>query len=445
MLPSDLHDQQQHGRRQNSADTEILPPHWHNKDAEELLIVSNPYAHQDAWSPSQQKNRPLLLSLAGKNADRVRRSIVEDCVALEAELGVLQQRAISRLDTDPISRVEGLASMLRNAAAEFESIQEVPPWAGTHAPHLVPARAQPQTGGEQPILENMFQPVNYEAFMGTAPSFASPAGHGPLGVGNALDPGAWLDDIPDINSRADEQGKPQMKPFTFRVFRKHRPTSAVALRPIRSAADRPGAPSRYQMHPSVRLPVLAKGVLIRRFGVDSLFNQQWDETQLYFSLLRVRSLFAKGILYQQDVDALVAATELLVGAAWSHAHRPFRRRSPMHAAETLGHDFLALDAIVAVAQLLGDSMELPRWWDKFIAPFDRDTYSLLPPTNKRAGGLYRRMVNRLLLALETYKKAKRPPLSAVVSLKQMLFCTPEAPGRFKEAKWDPWRGDANCA
>ncbi|CDJ61718.1 hypothetical protein EMWEY_00011850 [Eimeria maxima] len=385
---------------------------------------------------------PRSLSEDGHDADEDVLSIVEGCLELEAELGILHQRAIVQPDTDPVSRVEGLVSVLHAAAAEHESGQWISSaWDATPVSHVLSARTQQHTDESLLRLHSTFPPDDTQkAIAHTAPPIASPTRHAHLDAAQALDPEAWLDSIPEIISKAQEQEVVHLAlPTAGETDSRESSTSVVAMQTLRDSVHVPDEEIRN--HPYVRLPVLAEDVVVRRINVTELFTPFRSRLPPHIFLLRLRRLFAQRVLRQKDVNMLVAATEGLIGAAWYQAKKTSRLNRPVYAAETFGKYFLALDAIACTIELLGDNMQLPLWWGKFIAPFNHHPLTL-PPLGNRIGGFYRRLISRILNALDVYKTGRRPELKEIISLKKKLFCFRDAPGGFKDGIWDPWRDDA---
>ena len=274
----------------------------------------------------------------------------------------------------------------------------------------------------------------------TAPSFA---GHVPLDGAEALNPEAWLDGIPPIISGAVDLQNTQLAPsVAAEPDDGGASTSVLGVGLLPHSEGVTDVPPNVLNHPFVRLPILGDGVVIRRIKVENLFNPHRMKVPLYLVLLKLKKLFSQAILNQEDVNALVTATEHLISTAWRQALKGPRKNRPVCAAEAFGYYFLTFDALVCVFQLLGNNMELHLWWGKFIAAFNHDPSSFMRPIGSRAGGVHRRLVQRICAVLEVYKAAKRPAPKEVIELKNMLFGSPSAPGDFKDRKWDPWRKDA---
>ncbi|CDJ51717.1 hypothetical protein EBH_0001620 [Eimeria brunetti] len=472
-------------------------------------------------------------------------SIIEECLALEADLGLMRQGAVAHPDPDPRRGVQGLVSALHAAAAALEQGPSFSlPWAvGPPAPPNAACVGFPECAGArgQHAMYQGFSGVH--AHEGAAPSTSNPK---PLELGDALNQDAWLEYIPNIVTEEQQEYRGPLPWYS--VLSQRTPTnasdsaaaaaaasaapspcSAAAAPPSRSAAaaappraaagpaaaaagpaaaaagpaaaaagpaaaaagpaaaaaDPPAAaagPSAAAAdpaaaaadpaaaaagpaadaagpaadaaapspagqtsleHPFVRLPMLEKNVFVRQVSVPKMFNPYRRKGELYLSLLRMRQLLGLRSLKQADVDALVSEVEVLVGAAWCHGMRGFRRHRPMLAAEALGAYVLAFDAAVGALQLLGPRcMQAHLWWPKFVSAFECDLAVSLRPINYQAGKVYRRMAHRLVHALDVYKQQKRPPPAEVVELKKMIVCFPDAPGDFRDARFDPFREDA---
>ncbi|CDI85520.1 hypothetical protein, conserved [Eimeria praecox] len=477
MLPTVLHGKQQPAERQNDTTIKFSLP-CAQKEDDGISVISTPYPVHNACYRSRPQNRPLPQPLAaiffaaatfltifslcsagygkkqvsevahrrlsddGDSGDADSSSIIEACLELESELGILRQRAVSQPQTNPTARVEGLGPVLHAAAAEHGEKQWLWPWGyETPAGHVVPPGPVQSLSYEQmPGVQSAFQPHYYEsANILTHASFTPPAGGAHLEVSEVFDPEAWLDEIPDIISTQDKQ-EAQTAPYsTVSSGDEQMPASnAAILSPPAAEGVSDGTPYTIK-HPYVRLPVLAEDVTVRPFDVANLFNPFRSKMQPYFFLLSLKILFEKEVLQQEDVHLLVSAAEGLIGAAYFQGLRRRRSSRPVHAAETLGGYFLAFDYIVCVLQLLGDRMNAPLWWDDFVKGFN---FALLStPARTRTTVANRKLIGRLIQALEILKTRSRPPFMEIIALKKMLFCSADSPKQFRGRKWDAWRQD----
>lgn len=472
MLPSVLSGKEQPGELQNGRTPTLWLPHEHSEKADKFPVVTK-YDLQGALSRTRPRNRLHRLTLAatvavatllilisvcntwhrrkhvsgvtdrrlsddgyGVGPDEL--SIIEDCLELESELGLLQQRATLQLDTDPASRVEGLVSVLHAAAAEHESRRLTSPALdGTPVSHVLPAPVQEST--DEPMLRpHSVLPPDYNQVAGaqTAPPIASPTRHGRRGADQALAPEAWLDNIPEIINKSQGQEEAPLAPSAAgETDSRESADSVVAMQPPRDSRNMPDIWS----HPHVRYPVLDNDVVIRRISVDSIFISDRAKMAPHFFLLGIKKLFDLKVLDQQAVNTLMSLVEGLIGSVWHYAQRRHRSNRPVFVAEVVAVYFLAFDAIVCTIQLLGDSMDVSSWWKKFIAVFNLDASALLPSISNRVSVVNRRLVRRLVDAIHIYKTGMRPPPGDVIALKNSIFCSPVAPSVFKDRKWDPWR------
>ncbi|CDJ61716.1 hypothetical protein EMWEY_00011830 [Eimeria maxima] len=377
--------------------------------------------------------------------DEYERSIIEGCLELEAELGFLHQREIQQPDADKTTQIQRLVEALRTAASEHEAMQRIPPpwdWdPSSHAfPGQTPKRKEHTMHGFQSAVR-----LEDDGRRATVQPSSSFPGHVLLDSIHALDPEAWLDGVPQIINDPEEQGEVQLVPSTADEPEDGESSASIAaMRPTVEAGGAQDETLAIRTHPYVRFPVLANDVSIRHIDIEAIFEAHRRELRPYVFLRNLRRLFALRVLDQAGVDLLVSSTEGLIGAVWYLAQKRHPKRQPVYAAEVFGNYLLAFDALMCVIELLGDYMELPLWWEEFVAAFNHDPSSLLPPVGMRAGGLYRRLIARIVNALNVYKTGRRPALSEVIALKKMLFCPPSAPGDFKDHKWDPWREDAEC-
>ncbi|CDI85519.1 hypothetical protein EPH_0057800 [Eimeria praecox] len=484
MLPTGLYGKQQNGEPQNGT-IKFSLPYAQNQEDEDLPPISNSYGLQNA-SPSRSrlKDRPALLLLVGiisvtaflfmvsicstllrrnkvseapgrrlsddgedENGDAL--SVIEGCLELESELGVLGARAASHTQTDPASSVEGLVSALHEAAAEHEAMQGLwPSWDGALVSQAVSSGSVQDPSDEQtPGVSSILQLPDNGAGGYAYPSFASHEdGGGSLEALEGFDPEAWLEQIPSIISGQDggeeaELGRPVTDPpDSVQVSTE---TLQMLLRP--STEETSTGISTIRSHPFVRLPMVAEGVVIRRFDMTNLRAAYRSKIHPHFFLRKLRKLFLQRVLGQEDVNKLLTSVEGLVGALWQKAQRSRRYTRPAYVTEAYGVYFLSFDAIVCAIQLLGDNMELHLWWTRFVGLFELERSSLMPPANVRSGGYQRRVVGRLLDAIEIYKRGLRPPLTEVIDLKKVLLCSPDSPRLFRDRKWDPWLEFFDCA
>ncbi|CDI86684.1 hypothetical protein EPH_0021210 [Eimeria praecox] len=362
--------------------------------------------------------------------DEVELSIVEGCLELEEEMGILGERAISISEGDSSSRIAELVSML--SAAAKESMQ-----GGLGADlqaHEQNQRSFESRGGEQASVQ--------------APSSPASVGRrGPSGAIPALDPDSWMDEIPSINFYPEEQESDMPAGDAGEL-----PSTDEASASHSSNSECPGDLSDLvrcmdiRHHPYVHLPVLERGVVPRHIEISTLVSRRPRLVKPHAHLLTLRTLFAKKSLNQQDADLLVNAVELLVATYWLMAKPPKRHTPPITVVEILGRYLMILDSIVCAIQLLGEHMQLPLWWDNFTANFDMN-FSLPASgsTGKELTDFHIDLARRLIAALNIYKSGMRPPLLEVIALKTLLFCSPLGRHQFKRRKWDPWRKDGGCS
>ncbi|CDJ54066.1 hypothetical protein EBH_0075890 [Eimeria brunetti] len=370
------------------------------------------------------------LSEADKDIDEDERSIVEGCLDLEEELGVIEGRAISSSEADSLNRVTALVSMLSEAAAAKESMQEPRPVDGQL--HLT-----------QQLLEksSVFEPQNIALLGLNSPLQPSVEFPGPAGGAPALDPDSWIDLIPSISDQPEGQEAAE----SFQVSDDDSEAGQASGSPASKRRRLRGLShllDDVQSHPYVRLPVLEKGVVPKSIQISRLFSQRRRGSSFYFYLLGMRDLLARKTLTQHGADLLVQFVEDLVRVSYRRAQRSNRHPFPIRVVEYLGEYFIAFDAIVCAIELLGECMQLPLWWEQFTAGFNID-YSLpfLPTGGNRKSRFLTDLARRLAAALKIYKTGRRPPLREVISLKKLLFCHPLGQHQFKHDKWDPWRHD----
>ncbi|CDJ59451.1 hypothetical protein EMWEY_00022210 [Eimeria maxima] len=376
-----------------------------------------------------------LAAEGGDGIDEEVLSIIEGCLDLEADMGVMQERAISSSTSDSSHRVTELVSMLSEAAAAKESVEGRLPVGG-------------EVDSSEQWLEEQSDFEDEDNDMGCVPTPSKGAfveRSGFTGVAPALDPDSWMDTIPSISIQ------PQESENLLWVKHDNRDPNH-ALKSAISNRERPESlrdlldPGDIRDHPYVRLPVLEEGVRPRRLRVSVLFAQQPRKSSPHVYLQALRSLFEKKTLNQRDVDILLNAVERLVVTSWLQSQKPPKQSRPRFLVEVLGDHFLALDAIVCAIELVGEHMQLSLWWEKFTASFNTNL-SLPAPWSSGSTlvKFHRQLARRLIAALDIYKQGRRPPPGEVVALKKLLFCHPPSRLHFRDPKWDPWRHDGECS
>ncbi|CDJ58482.1 hypothetical protein, conserved [Eimeria maxima] len=192
-------------------------------------------------------------------------------------------------------------------------------------------------------------------------------------------------------------------------------------------------------HPFYRLPVLAPGVSTPPLSIMESDESYGPQGMAHRCLMCLRDLFKKEALGEVDArKAYVSAIRLAKFLLARHRTR-VREMPPVRAAYVLGRRYLLLDSIVSVLQVLGNFEESRREWEAFV--------KLIPTTlviHKKGGGpshnLNRRMVSRLMQALELLKQGKRPSAEETVELKRYLFkCLPTSD--FSCMDYNPYRRD----
>ncbi|CDJ28815.1 uncharacterized protein EMH_0002230 [Eimeria mitis] len=458
-------------------------PLTNKRKLEGILMTSIPYAGQETWSrlaqPTQRNrhSRPRLhkllrgiflataasvviilaslsicrtlsgrykfsgvthreLAEGGEGIDEEQHAIIEGCLELEEEMGLMEHRAASASEGDWSSRVAELVSMLSGAAAAQQTMQE-----------HVQTEQQLQLGKQ--FLEGRSDLETEDVELGSVetPAFhASVQPGGPGGLMPGLEPDSWLEAVPSITRSPEAQGVAGPSPVTDGASNAGQASASPAPR------QGDGGGLKYllnvggiQKHPYVRLPVLQEGVVPRPIRVSVLFDKSFRRPSYHSYLLALRRLFAKDTLDQEDVNVIVPAVEKLVNTSWFQSRSGPRGPSPVNIAETYGCYFMVFDAVVCASQLLGEHMQRHLWWDKFIASFN--TNFPLPVSGRRECELTKFHVDlakRLAAALDIYKQGIRPALSEVYALKKLLFCYPLGHHRLKSSIWEPWQKDGNC-
>ena len=405
------------------------------------LSVCKYLRNKERWAGAAHRR----LAEGGEDGDEQALSIIESCLDLEADMGLLHQRAVSSSRRDSQNRVTELISMLSEAAAEKESIRGNFP-VGTQLPSSRQSLADQGSFGHG---------YGEQVHLKTTPLGAFVEHDGFHGVNPSLDPDSWMDAIPTADLLLDEQEGAG----SFSVVREeaHTGNSSVLhkskLPRLGNPSDMIDSGSLREMllsggirnHPYVRLPVLENGVVPRSVRTAVLLSAKPRRFSFHDYLLSLRELFLKETLNQQDAEKLVTAVELLVVTSWFQSRRGIRTNAPIAIVEGLGRYMMIFDALVCAKEILGDFMPFDHWWDKFANSFKTDIS--IPPAGSRGGRLaniHRNLARRLVAALDIYKRGERPHHFEVLELKRLLFCSESGRHRLKDRQWIPWIHDGGC-
>ncbi|CDJ59822.1 hypothetical protein, conserved [Eimeria maxima] len=215
------------------------------------------------------------------------------------------------------------------------------------------------------------------------------------------------------------------------------PATARAL-----AAARASLQADLDAHPYVRLPGLARGVVVPNILLSRTSFVSTKGQPLRDALFPLRHLFSRLELSQTEVNFLVGHIEELAIASGGRAKQATLMGRPGHGIATLGQQFLVLDAIVSSLQVLGISPHSLSWWGSFVGCFDT-SYRFAEPSSRsqERSRVVGDFANRLLDAISTFKRGGRPKSQDIIFLKRFLFFSPHAPARYANPSWDQWRYD----
>ncbi|CDJ68432.1 hypothetical protein, conserved [Eimeria necatrix] len=382
------------------------------------------------------------LSYGTRGGDEEMARIVEQCIEMEEDLGISASRSPSPLNTEPSAKIARLVSMLSEAATAYERMTAVV--STSYDPSTVAASYyQEEENSSQQALgcPYFFQHESALEMLPHTSSLLTPIGNSETSPAPNLWPYTCRTMIPGAtgtqggqgtaSATLDNTGKPHFEPST---------SLSLEMPPPLGGRTNLQGHSNILQHPYVSRPVLESNVVPRLVQPAVIFRRVHATSISFYELHRLRNLFAKERLNQQDADLLVGSIENLAARYWSIAQRGMQRTSPAFANATLGAYFLAFDFIVRAIEVLGDSMQLSAWWGKFVSAFKID-YSLFPERRhcRVSTKFQRELANRLLGALKIYITGRAPPAEDVVELKRMLFFSPHAPPVFKNAQFEEFR------
>ncbi|CDI85525.1 hypothetical protein, conserved [Eimeria praecox] len=386
------------------------------------------------------------LSDSGETMDEADLSVIESCLAMEEELGILPPETTSPSQIDRSRRIAELASMFSETAAAHEAMQAAvqPGWS-------VQPTAQPGPYYYEqmhPWYDPMGSQFSFDPYpMDLTSLWGASGGEGYNGLNlhPALDPNAWADALPEISTQLEPQQHQGPGEFFSSSGTDRLPRlPPVLLDPLALPSTSTVASEEpdLQLHPYVRLPTLEPGVVPKLMFRCGVFGPIRMSISAYSRFSILRQLFAQKTLNQYEANEVASAVEMLVTKTARRARKKVKQTRPLFAASTLGTYFLVFDYLASAVQVFGGWRELPWWWGDLVSVLDVGYRCITPSKLARESSLFNtKLANGLLTALEIYKSGQRPPAALVVELKRQLFFSKYGPNQFKGSYWDPWRED----
>lgn len=217
--------------------------------------------------------------------------------------------------------------------------------------------------------------------------------------------------------------------------------SSDAAEPESQQAKRRRFSRDISLHPFVRLPVVLRKDIHRRFRSECVLGNYVGDTSPMQMYVIMRDLFAKPALNAEEVELLLTTAERLANYAKKKLCKSTKTKAPTYVAKKLASMLVALDYLVCTIELLGDKMDAKSWWRPLVQGMNTD-YQIpkkryaLPETNSLV-----EWTARMSAALSIYKTGVRPPLEEIVQLKQMIFTRLCVNCQFENRLWDLWRED----
>ncbi|CDI82749.1 hypothetical protein EAH_00067560, partial [Eimeria acervulina] len=262
--------------------------------------------------------------------DEEEESVLEGCLALEAELGIWRPEPPSTSHGDRSRRIAELVSFFSAAASEYEANQEVQSTQGEG----------PNIGG----VSDVRQTDTGIAAVGWLRTLESGSGE-PVLVRHALDlessgdsasgtalqvkPRDWIEEKEDTEYAQRDLEECQWSlaaGCSSRIAEPSTaPSSASVHQPLRAIEKTPLSAKDRRYHPYVRLPVVEAGVVPHDFDPSGVFAPSSKSFPFTKSLHEMRQLFAKPTLNQQDVDILMDMARGLANNLWLKAASTLRQ------------------------------------------------------------------------------------------------------------------------
>ena len=343
--------------------------------------------------------------------DEEEESVLEGCLALEAELGIWRPEPPSTSHGDRSRRIAELVSFFSAAASEYEANQEMQSTQG-EGPNIggVSDVRQTDTGIAAVGWLRTLESGSGEPVLGrTAAKLKSAKLKSPDAFASGMASEVKSSELIEESEGAGED-QSEHEECQWPVDASHLPPSAApstvcilasANLPVRTVPKIPRSSNDPRLHPYVRMPVVEAGVFLQDFDPSGVFAPPSKGFSLTRSFQEMRRLLAQPTLNKPDADHLTKVARELANSLWLKATSNARQVRPMFAVVYLGSTFLAMDYVVSAVELLGDHMKLDLWWEKFAQAFDTN-YNLPKPSEfcRHATKFHTELANELLEALD---------------------------------------------
>lgn len=200
-------------------------------------------------------------------------------------------------------------------------------------------------------------------------------------------------------------------------------------------------PSPPDKHPFAHVPTLEPGITTRPFNVRHARASQWAYSLPYSPLAQMRVLLSRETLDFTEAETVLLLAEMLMAHCLFHQTAGISCIKSRGAVEKLGIGFLLLDSIVAGLKAVGQNAPSELW--KELAAAVPHT---IPGSARSSGNEhYANLAVRVSAALEILMTGNLPLARERIELKRMLFCSDDAPPKFKKHAFDPWKTDCSDA
>ncbi|CDJ58312.1 hypothetical protein EMWEY_00015020 [Eimeria maxima] len=159
-------------------------------------------------------------------------------------------------------------------------------------------------------------------------------------------------------------------------------------------------------------------------------------------LQKAHDLLSRRFLELSQMRDLARVARKLMRNAAKHQHQDMSKQPPSTAVERLGLRFLMLDVVVSTFIVLGYDAD-PGVWKTVTDAISHAAPPLALRGRKKEElqTFNTALGQELSKAIQTLKTGSRPDPACLLYIKRMLFCSPEAPRRFKAPDFDRWRKD----
>lgn len=208
-------------------------------------------------------------------------------------------------------------------------------------------------------------------------------------------------------------------------------TSSASLGPVPLLGQR-------IIHSFARLPRVQPGGPRRPINIEHAITNCFVQCSSVTLFLKMRALFCKDELDQEDLDEMTATAEQLISFSVLYLSKDIGKSSRVRAVNSLAKRYLTLYYVVCAIKVLGEPVE-NIWWERYVRAIPPHTSGAYIPVGTRRETFHSVLAVDMYNAIRLLKQGVLPSVSDTVNIMRKLFCMDCSPALFKGNSWNPWR------